>query len=314
MVNPLADLRTDKLHIAKVENTHPPVSTEATLLDLDGPGNVVSLWMALGGGNEPALDGRLRVYYDNQAAPAIDIDFGTLLATHFGAGSFAGSHSVPHIHAEINSNNYFSGFLMTFPMPFGQHIRIAYYCEGTQTPWVYSMVTYALTATDEADGKRLRCSGARWADQHVTRQPGDATVLADVSGGPGWIVYHSQVGGVDAAQITSAPTDNNNDSWMERNFSITVDGEPQPSIVATGTEDWYDSAWYFNGWRDFNTSIHSYVGTDKPTAQPHVVGMVTDLWSKWGGVPFQSSAVMRAETESACTTGDRFCWCVLYYQ
>jgi hypothetical protein len=98
---------------------------------------------------------------DNQAAPAIDIDFGTLLATHFGAGSYAGSHSVPHIHAEINTNNYFSGCLITFPMPFGQHIRIAYYCEGTQTPWVYSMATYALTATDEAGGKGLRCSGAR---------------------------------------------------------------------------------------------------------------------------------------------------------
>jgi hypothetical protein len=42
--------------------------------------------------------------------------------------------------------------------------------------------------------------------------------------------------------------------------------------------------------------------------------MATDLWSKWGGVPFQNSAVMRAETEPACTTDDTLCWCVLYYQ
>lgn len=305
MVNPLASLRPDKLSIAKVENVHPSPQVEYAMFDQAGPGNVVSLWMALGGGNGPALDGRLRVYYDGGTVPAIDIDFGTLLATHFGAGSYAGSHSVPHVHAEINSNNYYSGLLITFPMPFGTHIRIAYYSpNATQTPWLYSMVTYSLTATDEAGGKRLRCAGARYADQAVTRAAGDVTTLANITGGPGWIVYHSQVGGVNATD----------DTWMERNFSIAVDGETTPSIVATGTEDWYDSAWYFNGWKDFNTSIHSYVGTDKPTANPHVVGMVTDLWSKWGGVPFNSSAVMKAETESACTTGDTFCWCVLYYQ
>jgi hypothetical protein len=27
---------------------------------------------------------------------------------------------------------------------------------------------------------------------------------------------------------------------LERNFSITVDGEPTPQIVATGTEDWLE--------------------------------------------------------------------------
>lgn len=314
MVNPLAQLRTDKLHITSVENQHPPLGTDCVLADLTGPGNVASLWMALGGGNEPALDGRLRVFYDDAADPAIDIDVGTLFATHYGAGRAAGSHSTQHTHVEIDSNNYLTGWLITFPMPFGNRIRICYLGVGDQQPWVYSMVTYSLTPTDEAGGMRLRCSGARWADQAVTRQPQDVTTLLETSGGPGSVVYHSQVGGVDAAVITPAPTDGNNLSWMERNFSIAVDGEPAPSIVATGTEDWFDSAWYFNGWQDYPTSVHSYVGTDKPPEQPNAVGMCTDLMSKWGGVPFQSSVVMRAETEAACTTGDRVSWAVLYYQ
>lgn len=305
MTNPLAELRTDRLRMATVENVRPPSNTEYTLFDQDGPGNVVSLWMALGGSNVPSLDARLRVYYDHSTSPAIDIDFGTLLATHFGAGDYAGTHSCTHMHVEINSHWYTTGFLMTFPMPFGDHIHITYYCPPTdQWPSVYSMTSYSLTDTDEAAGKRLRCAGSRWADQSVWRNHDQVTTLADLHGGPGWIVYHSQVGGVDASD----------DTWMERNFSIRVDGEDRPSIVASGTEDWFDSAWYFNEWKDYNTSFHSYVGTDKPAAHPHTVGMVTDLFSKWGGVPFQDSAVMRAETESMCTTGDRFCWCVLYYQ
>jgi hypothetical protein len=101
---------------------------------------------------------------------------------------------------------------------------------------------------------------------------------------------------------------------LERNFSITVDGEPTAQIVATGTEDWFDSGWYFNGRRDYNTSFHSYVGTNRPAGNVNVVGMATDLWSKWGGVPFTASAVIQSLPEAGCTTGDTLCWCILYYQ
>lgn len=306
MVNPVAELRTDKLHMATVENVLPGANAECTLFDQDGPGNVASLWMALGTTSAPSLDGRLRVYYDHSQTPAIDIDVGTLFATHFGAGQAQGSHSCTHMHVEINpawGNE--TGLLMTFPMPFGEHIRVAYYCPpSNQQPSVYSMIAYSLTDTDEAEGKRLRCSGARWADQSVWRNADQFISLADVQGGPGSIVYHAYVGGLDAR----------NDSWLERNFSFYIDGEKEPSIVASGTEDWFDSAWYFSGWRDYNTSFHSYVGTHKPSQWPNAAGMVTDLWSKWGGIPFQDSVAMYADTEWMCTTGDRFSWAVLYYQ
>lgn len=305
MGNPLASLRKEKLSMSKVENVSVAQGSEHTLLYTNGPGTVVSVWMALGGGNAPALDGRLRVYYDDAQQTSIDIDMGTLLATHWGAGSTYGSHSCEHVHVEINSNNYNTGFLITFPMPFGQSIKVAYYNITTgQDADIYSMVTYSLTPTDEANGQRLRCQGARYADQKVSRGAADTTTLADISGGPGSIVYHSQVGGISATNL----------SWLERNFAITVDGEPAPQIVATGTEDWYDSAWYFEGWRDYGTSFHSYVGTNQPANNVNAVGMATDLWSKWGGVPFTSSALMQALPEPACTTGDTVCWCVLYYQ
>lgn len=311
MVNPLAELRPDKLYLTKVEDIHNGPGSEYTLFDQDGPGNVVNFWMALGNAGTP-LDGRVRVYYDGADTPSVDIDFGTLLATHWGAGGHEGSHSSTHVHVEIDSHTLFTGFLVTFPMPFGQHIRITHYNPTGDEAWGYSMVTYSRTSTDEANGMRLRCQGARWADQAVTRQPGDVTTLADIQGGPGWVVHFSQVGGVDTQVIT--PGSPNLDSWLERNFSFRVDGETDPSIETSGTEDTFDSAWYYNGWQDYNTSRHSYVGTDRPANQPHAVGMSTDLWSKWGGVRFENSLAMRAETESVCTTGDRFCWCVLYYQ
>jgi len=301
-MDPLAGLREEKLHIVKHEDVRVGHRVEFTLADLTGPGSIVSLWMALGGGNAPALDGRLRIYYDGAVTPAVDIDYGTLLASHWGAG---GQHYTQHVTLDINRDSFFTGLLLTFPMPFGNRIRLAYYNPSTtQTAWLYSMATYERAETDLAFGKRLRCTGRRWLDQAVRRNAGDSTVLADIGGGPGWIVWLSYVGGLDAT----------NDTWLERNFTIKVDGEPSPAIVASGTEDWFDSAWYFHGRKDFNVSPHSYVGTNKPANAPHAVGMATDLWSKWNGVPFQSSAIVRVESEPGCTTGDRFCWCVLFYQ
>lgn len=305
MADPLASLRQEKLRLRKVENVLVAPNREYTLCNINGPGAVVSVWMALGGGNVPALDGRLRVYYDGSSSASIDIDMGTLLATHWGAGSANSTHSCEHVHVEIDSGSFNTGFLITFPMPFGDAIKIAYFnINGGQTANIYSMVTYSLTPTDEANGKRLRFQGARYVDQKVSRTASATTTLARITGGPGWIVYHSQVAGISASNLT----------WMERNFSVTIDEEPSPQIVSTGTEDWFDSAWYFNGKRDYNTSFHSYVGTDRPPNNVNTVGMATDLWSKWGGVSFTRSAVMLALPEPACTTGDTLCWCVLYYQ
>jgi hypothetical protein len=313
VTNPLAGLGTEQLRMDKVENVQCAPGKDLTLFDRAGPGVAKSLWMALGGGNNPTLDGRIRVYYDGNPDPAIDIDIGTLFATHWGAGAKYGSHSTPHMHVEIDAVTFNTGLLVSFPMPYGDHMRVAYFNPSTsETAAVYSMVTYTTSTTDTSGGKRLRCQGARVLDQLATRQPGDTTTFADIQGGPGSIVYHAYVGGIDAGAITASSS--NNDSWMERNITITVDGEATPSIESTGTEDWFDSAWYYEGWKDYGTSVHSYVGTNKPDMQPHCVGQVTDLWSKWGGVPFTSSAVMKALPEPACISGDRCAWAVLYYQ
>ena len=121
------------------------------------------------------------------------------------------------MHVEINSGNYLTAFLITFPKPFGTSIKIAYFnINAGQTANIYSMVTYSLTPTDEANGQRLRYQGVRYADQKVTRTATATTTLAQITGGPGAIVYHSYVAGIGASNL----------SWLERNFSITVDGEP----------------------------------------------------------------------------------------
>lgn len=291
------------MYITKVDGTTVPAGSERVLAQLTGPGYVRSLWMAVDGGSNPTLDARIRVYYDGATVPAIDIDLGTLLAIHWGGQG--NTHTTDHVHVEVGSNGKVS-FLMTLPMPFGSSITITYYYPSgyTQTAGIFSQVAYSLTATDRAAGQRLRCQGARFADQSILRAATDVNTIATITGTAGSIAYISYVGGANATAFT----------WLERNFSYTIDGETNPSIVTTGSEDTFDSGWYFQGWKDFNVGRHSYVGTDGPSSMPYCVAMATDLWGKWGGVPFTSSAVLRITTKPQVTTGDRFCYCVLYYQ
>jgi hypothetical protein len=304
--NPLAQagVRTGKLRMTRHEAVAVGASQSFTLLEVAGPGVVQSVWMAVSGGVGACLDGRLRVFYDGSATPAIDTDLGTLLATHFAADG--ANHITPHLHVEINKTTFENAFLLTFPMPFGTSIKVTYQNSPAPQPaTVWAMLTYRLTATDDAAGLRLRCSGARYLDQAITRASNATNVLLNVSGGPGWIVSHSYVAGAGASNTT----------WLARNVQVQVDGEATPQIVSSGTDNWFDSGWLYFGRRDYSIGRHSYVGASQPPApNQYAAGQVTDLLSKWGGVPFESAAVMSITSKAACTTGDTFSYAVLYYQ
>lgn len=301
--NPLAALNSTKLQMAKVEAQTVALGTEVTLANLTGPGCIYTLWMATN--TATSIDGRLRVYYDGSGTATIDIDLGTLLATHYGAGAVNGPHVTPHISVDYaEPNNRDSGMTFTFPIPFGTSVKVAFFNPQASTS-IYSMISYRLTATDQAGGQRLRMKGARLADQQVTRTSAQTTTLATITGGAGTLVWHSQIGGIGAT----------NGSWMERNYSVAVDGEGTAAIISSGTEDWFDSAYYFMARRDYSPSAHSYVGMNQlAVSTGYIVGMATDLWSKHGGIPFTTSATMTHLTEAGCTTGDSTSWCVLYYQ
>lgn len=298
-----------KLSMAKIQNVSCASGQELVLFQGNGPGEVDSLWMALGGGNHPALDGRLRVYYDASPTPAFDLDLGTLLAMHYGA---IGNHRTAHCAAQIGGSfgPYSLGFLLTYPMPYGPNgIKVAYYNPaGTgQTAQVYSQVMHHLTDTDSC--QRLRGAGTRVLDTQASRAAGDASgILATDSGGPGSVVHLGYVGGVGATNFT----------WLERPFAFLIDGEASPSISTTGTEDSFDSAWYYEGNHDFDASLHSYVGVDGNPGftppEPYVVGMLTDWLSKWGGVPFTSSFTLEWQAKGNETTGDSFTSACLWYR
>jgi hypothetical protein len=305
--NPLNELRGDKLLLSKGEYVSLAANAEQDLLNVSGPGCVSSIWMALPGSAapQPAIDGRLRVYYDGSSTPSIDFDMGTLFAAHYGAGQASGAdHKTPHMQFQLNSGNGNMGWMIRFPAPFGTSIRVTYLAPNNVANPIFWMVAYSLYGTDRANGLRLRGYGLRLSNQATVTaaQTYNLIPVGAITGGPGSLLWHSYVAGIGATNLT----------WLERNFAITVDGESSPSIVSSGTEDWFDSAWYYNGWSDFSSGFYSYVGGDIRT--PNIVSQATDFLGKWGGIPFNSSVSMVLATEAVCTTGHSFGYTILYYQ
>ena len=319
--HPFDGFRTNKMKIAKVEAYTVPYQTEITVLDAVGPGCVRYLWFATAGA-VGSLDCRIRIYYDGSATPSMDIDLGTLFASHYvatqNANSVAANFNNQGFYSTVQTKNmhyemasdYTCGYTMKFPIPFGNRVRITYYNPSTSVnPGFYSMAYYHYTNVDQANGIRLRAQGIRYADQLGTYATANPVPLANITSGPGWVVWLSQVGGVSATNL----------SWMERNLTVRLDGETVQgaSLVTTGTEDTFDSAWYYHGWHNYNAGPDAYVGADTPgasgSATATVVGMATDYLGKFGGIYFYSSCIMSFEPEPACTSGDSRVWCVLYY-
>jgi hypothetical protein len=278
----------------RVEAAAVAAGAELTIANITGPGVVHSVWMAVRGGAS-ALDGRLRIFYDGSSTPAFDVDLGTLLVTHF---SPVGSFGVEHLGVEIGANRD-TGFLLRFAIPFGTRVQITYLAGSVGTD-VFSQVHYRLTSAADAGTYRLRSIATRYTNRS-TVTAAQTLSLASITGA-GWLAYISICGGTDAT----------NRSWMERNVEITVDGAT--SLVSTGLEDFFDGAWYFNNKGAYSLNQTAMVGAHMPDQQPSFCGMATDLVTKWGGVPFDTSVTVRLLTEPRCTTGHAQSWCVLYYR
>jgi hypothetical protein len=102
-----------------------------------------------------------------------------------------------------------------------------------------------------------------------------------------------------------------NDSWMERSHYIFVDGESTASYQSTGTEDFFQSAWYFENRENYSTPW-SMLTTGNNSDLTFNAGL--DLLELTGGVLFGSQLQIVAETKYTCaSTSVKTSFVALYY-
>ena len=196
------------------------------LADVEGPGRVTHIWMTVAavrsmGSPQPVFlrAQQLEAFYDDLEAPSISapaLDF------------FGVVHGVPASYASLmTAANEGMGLESRIPMPFDGRLRIEYQNASDEHAMLYYQVD-VLLGPRAGDGGRLHVMFHRANPSTF----GDDLVIVDGLDGPGR--YLGMTGGV-------RPFDRN--WWGEGEVKVYLDGESQPTICGTGTEDYLGSAW-----------------------------------------------------------------------
>ena len=200
------------------------------ILQAEGPGVVTHMWFTfLGPGRHPwAQNGSathqemlLRVTYEGKAETSFEVPFGDFFANCFGKRSEV--ISLPVIVEDADSYNCF------WPMPFRDSIKIEVVnqSEDKNINLLYYNVDWI---KKDKLPKNTPYFYARYRQEYPARSGDDYLILETEGKG-------HYVGTVMAVRTRSP-------SWFgEGDEKIYIDGEQDPSIWGTGTEDYFLSAW-----------------------------------------------------------------------
>jgi len=216
----------------------PSVRIEAgetfVLGDIDGPGTIQSLWFT---GRPLGRDTILRVYWDGQAQPSIEVpllDFFTI-----GWGPFAQVSSLP---VAVNPNRGLNCF---WPMPFRQHARFTLENRATEPLVCYYQINYELHDVAE----EAAYFHAQFRRTNPLPYKTDYVVLDGVRGSGQYVGTYLAVG------VT------NSNWWGEGEIKFFLDGDVDfPTICGTGTEDYFGGAYDWDVDRQYVTYTTPFLG------------------------------------------------------
>ncbi len=211
------------------DNSRVAPGAKRVVLAAQGPGVVTHMWFTfLGPERQPwAPDGSanhqeilLRVFYDDQTRPAIEVPFGDFFGNCFGTRTEL--ISVPVVVEDGDSYNCY------WHMPFRESIRVEVV---NQSPKPLSLLYYNIDwVKKEQLPEDTPYFYARYRQEYPVQSGQDYVILE--TEGKGHYV------GTVLAVRTRSP------SWFgEGDEKIYIDGESTASIWGTGTEDYFLSAW-----------------------------------------------------------------------
>ena len=226
-----------------------------TVLDADGPAVLTHIWFTVYD-PEPYHLKRLvlRMYWDGESSPSVEAPLGDFFG--LGLGEYHVWESELLSVANERALNSF------FPMPFQKHARITVTNEGKQkAPSFYYNLDYRAYAKPlPADTLYFHAQfrqaqpNAGWTNKWESN--GDRTVEDKKNlDGEGNYFWLAAIGRGHFVGVTMSVLQNQDGWWGEGDDMFFVDGEARPSIVGTGSEDYFLGAWDF-GQSGFSHRLH----------------------------------------------------------
>ncbi len=204
-----------------------------TVAELTGPGRITHIWFTIAA-DDPHY-GRsvtVRMYWDGREEPSVEAPLGDFFAAGHGITTTVNSLPV-QVSSEGRAYNCY------WPMPFRKSARITV---SNESP------TYRVNALFwYVDWVKLPGLPPRTAYFHAQyRQEFPCTAGQD------YLILDAEGSGHYVGTVLSVHM--NGASWFgEGDDRFYIDGEPEPSLRGTGTEDYFCDAW---GFRQFNNHFY----------------------------------------------------------
>ncbi len=204
---------------------------ETLLADVEGPGVITFMWMTVD--QKAYRNCVLRIYWDDEPTPSVEVPLGDFFVNCFG------------LRFEVNSLpiavNPSGGFNSYWPMPFKKRAKVTVENQSeNEIPYFFYQITFI---RQKFEGN-IAYFHSQWRRSMTSRENPEHIILADVKG------TGKYVGTVIAWEQLS------NGWWGEGEVKFFIDGEENPSICYTGTEDYFGGAWGFG--KTYSTAFLGY--------------------------------------------------------
>lgn len=253
-----------------------PVGNTCTLADIPGAGCITHLWFTIHCADRYYLRHLvLRMYWDGEPNPSVECPVGDFF--NIGHGLAKTHHALPLATVAPKDEDRKLGGHMAmncyWQMPFANGARITLTNEGTEPVGsLYFYIDYE--AYDALPEETLRFH-AHWRRENpTTGTKGDLTaqginywslmsepnedgaenyLILDAEGAGHFVGCNLSVDNID-------PTPDGLTWWGEGDDMIFIDGEALPSMVGTGSEDYFCHAWGMHpyGGPYAGTSVHEH--------------------------------------------------------
>ena len=197
-----------------------------TLVDHHGAGTVRRWWVTIAPRNVAEIQRQLivRCYWDDEPTPSVEVP----ITDFFGVG-FGEWRQFVSAALDMTSGGYNS----YWPMPFRRHARITVE-NRSRLPVESFYYNVDLETTDQPPRDTALYFHAQF--RRTTTVRGEPVTVLDATG------RGQYVGTVLAMQ----PRRGRGLWYLEGDERVFVDDEATPSVIGTGTEDYFSSGWYFD--------------------------------------------------------------------
>lgn len=203
------------------------------LMNIDGAGVIQHIWVTV---DDTTPNGRfvlrdvvLRMYWDNEETPSVEVPLGDFFLNGFARG-YEVTSQLMCVIPKRGMNCY-------IPMPFRKHARVTIENQHAGALGAFFFqIDYTLYDDMPED---IGYFHAQWRRQRITELAKDYVLLDGVKGRGHYIGTHLMLQTLERYW------------WGEGEMKFYIDGDDQyPTQCSTGTEDYFGGAWSFGGYTD----------------------------------------------------------------